>query len=82
MAEKMTQPKTITLDVRDLPPWERHPKIFELLDGFQSGDALILINDHDPRPLHYQLMMERAGQFEYSSKEKGPKEWVATIKRV
>lgn len=29
-------------------------------------------NDHDPRPLHDQLMMEREGQFEWSSHEEDP----------
>ncbi|MBI4295955.1 MAG: DUF2249 domain-containing protein [Chloroflexi bacterium] len=82
MAKRTAEPKIVTLDVRDIPPWERHPKIFEILDAFESGDTLTLVNDHDPRPLHYQLMMERPGQFEYASREKGPKEWVATIKRV
>jgi uncharacterized protein (DUF2249 family) len=27
-----------TLDVRDMPPWERHPKIFETFDSLKSGD--------------------------------------------
>ena len=73
--------KVITLDVRNMPPWERHPKIFEILDGMSSGDTLALTNDHDPKPLRYQLMMEREGQFDWDSQEKGPREWVATIKK-
>ncbi len=77
----MTEPRTLALDVRDLPPWERHPKIFEILDGMASGDTLVLTNDHDPRPLHYQLMAERKDQFDWTAQEKGPQEWVATIKR-
>ncbi len=77
----MTETRTITLDVRPLPPWERHPKILEILDGLAPGEALVLTNDHDPRPLHYQLMNERADQFDWDSQEKGPFEWVATIKK-
>ena len=78
----MTQVKTVTLDVRTIPPWERHPKIFEIFDGLAVGEALVIINDHDPRPLHYQFMMEREGQFEWKSEEKSAREWMATIKRV
>ena len=74
--------KTVTLDVRQMPPWERHPKIFELFDGLAPGDTLLLINDHDPRPLHYQFMNERTGKFEWHSQEKGPQHWEATIKKV
>lgn len=73
---------TVTLDVREIPPWERHPKIFEIFDGLQLGETLELINDHDPRPLHYEFMHEREGQFEWESEEKGPREWVAHIKKA
>ena len=78
----MTQTKIVTLDVRTVPPWERHPKIFEIFDGLAGGETLVIINDHDPRPLHYQFMMEREGQFEWKSEEKSSREWMATIKRI
>ena len=74
--------KEVTIDVREMPPWERHPKIFERFDGLEVGDVLILINDHDPRPLHYQFMAEREGTFEWTSTEKGPREWVAEIRKL
>lgn len=74
--------RVVVLDVREMPPWERHPKIFELFDSLQPGETIKLINDHDPRPLHYQFMMEREGQFTWESHEEGPREWVAYIKRV
>lgn len=77
-----TETKVITLDVREMPPWERHPKIFEIFDSMKPGETLQLVNDHDPRPLHYQFMMERKDQFEWHSEEKGPRHWVATIKRI
>jgi uncharacterized protein (DUF2249 family) len=73
---------TITLDVRELPPWERHPLIFEKWEALEVGDTLELVNDHDPKPLHYQFMMEMEGEFEWDSQEKGPREWVAHIKRI
>ena len=72
----------VVLDVRAMPPWERHPKIFELFDSLNSGQTLKLINDHDPRPLHYQFLAERKDQFTWVSEEKGPQEWVALITKV
>ncbi len=77
-----TDTAVITLDVREMPPWERHPKIMETFDGMKPGDTLQIINDHDPRPLHYQFMMEREGQFQWHSEEKGPRHWIATIKKM
>jgi len=75
-------PKTNVLDVRPLPPFERHPKIFELWEQMEVGDTLELINDHDPRPLQYQFMMEREGEFEWESHERGPRDWVAHTKKI
>ena len=42
---------------------------------------MLLVNDHDPRPLHYQLMIEHSGRFQWDSEEKGPQHWEATIKK-
>lgn len=74
--------KVVRLDVRQMPPWERHPKIFEVWESLEVGDTIQLVNDHNPKPLHYEFIMEREGQFDWRSEEKGPQEWVAWIKRV
>jgi uncharacterized protein (DUF2249 family) len=47
-----------TLDVRDVPPPERHPKIHEAFETLESGEVLELVNDHDPKPLFYELQAE------------------------
>lgn len=75
-------PATVTLDVREMPPFVRHPKIFEVWESLPVGDTLELINDHDPRPLHYQFMIEREGEFEWESHENSPMEWVARIRKI
>ncbi len=72
----------ITLDVREMPPWERHPKIFELFDSIKPGDTIKLINDHNPAPLHYQFMHERKDQFEWKTEEISEREWVAYIRKI
>ena len=47
--------KEFTLDVRVLPPQEKHRHIFEKLENLAAGEDLILLNDHDPKPLFYQM---------------------------
>ena len=65
-----------------MSPWDRHPKIFEAFEELPVGDTLVIVNDHDPKPLQYTFMVEREGQFEWNTEEKGPREWVATIKKI
>ncbi len=75
----MSESKVITLDVRDIIPRERHPKIFNTFDSLQPGEKMILINDHDPKPLKYQLDAERTGQLEWEYILTGPEEWKVEI---
>lgn len=46
------------LDLRDVPPPERHPLVHERFEELDSGEALTLVNDHDPKPLFYELCAE------------------------
>lgn len=61
-----------TIDVRPMPPPERHEAIRGLLVGLATGETPRLVNDHDPAPLHYQLDVTRAGQFRWAYAESGP----------
>src|SRR5512146_311860 len=45
----MTDPQQ--LDVRNLPPPQRHTLIFAACGKLSVGEAVILVNDHDPKPL-------------------------------
>jgi len=71
-----------TLDVRVIPPREKHPSIFRLIDTLQPGEALQIVNDHDPMPLFYQLQAERPGLFSWDKVENGPEVWRADIARL
>ena len=71
-----------TVDVRPITPRERHPLIFSTFDGLQSGDAFVLVNDHDPRPLYYQFLHEREGQFEWTYLKNGPDVWQVRITKT
>ena len=47
-----------TIDVREIPPAERHPKIHGAFEELESGETLTLINDHEPKPLFYEMQAE------------------------
>ena len=71
-----------TIDVRIYEPRDKHPMIFKTFDGLGIDETMELINDHDPRPLHYQFIMELPEQFEWEYLEQGPEVWrVAITKR-
>ena len=72
----------VTLDVRTLPPRDRHALIFEKLEALPVAGALELINDHHPKPLHYQLVAEYPGQFAWEYLEAGPDVWRVRITRT
>lgn len=75
--------KTIeSIDVRQIPPPQRHPKIFQTFDNLAVGQSFVLINDHDPKPLYYQFLHEREGQFSWVYLEEGPETWQVKIKRT
>lgn len=76
----MTDP--VVIDVREIPPRERHPLIFQTFDGLAPGAALLLVNDHDPKPLYYQLQAERAGQVSWEPQEEGPERWVIRVGKL
>lgn len=77
-----TAGQTITLDLRPLPPVERHPLIFSTFDDVTVGKQIKIVNDHDPRPLHYQFEAERQGTYSWRTADEGPEKWVAYIKKI
>jgi uncharacterized protein (DUF2249 family) len=70
------------LDVRPLPPAQRHAQIFQRFVALKPGEAFMLINDHDPKPLFYQFKFEYEGQFSWDYVENGPEVWRVRIGRL
>jgi len=72
----------IVVDVRAMQPRERHPRIFEVFDNLGEGESLLLLNDHDPKPLFYQLQAERPGESRWEPQEEGPERWAILISKT
>jgi uncharacterized protein (DUF2249 family) len=73
---------TNTVDVRSLVPAERHATIFRLVNELAPGGSFVLVNDHDPKPLYYQLEAEHPGAFSWTYVERGPEVWQVEIGKV
>ncbi|HEY8485216.1 MAG TPA: DUF2249 domain-containing protein [Longimicrobiales bacterium] len=70
------------LDVRVIPPREKHPTIFATFEALRPGESFILVNDHDPRPLRYQFEFEYTGQYDWQYLEQGPVVWRVQISKL
>ncbi|MCK6422423.1 MAG: DUF2249 domain-containing protein [Aquabacterium sp.] len=68
-----------TIDVRQVPPRERHSLIFATFDRLPSGGALELVNDHDPQPLRGQFEALMPTSYEWAYLESGPETWRVRI---
>ncbi|MBS1762045.1 MAG: iron-sulfur cluster repair di-iron protein [Bacteroidetes bacterium] len=69
------------LNVTELEPRQKHPTIFVRFDELLQGESLTIHNDHDPKPLYYQLLGERGNIFEWEYLEEGPQLWRVKISK-
>ncbi len=72
---------TSKVDSREYEPKDKHIVIFETFHSLKKGEKMELVNDHDPRPLHYQMLAEYTDQFEWEYLEKGPEVWRVAIEK-
>jgi uncharacterized protein (DUF2249 family) len=70
------------IDVRTIAPRDRHPLIFSTFGSLAAGEALELVNDHDPRPLYHQFNAQVPGQFAWQYLQAGPDLWRVAITRT
>ncbi|RTL92996.1 MAG: DUF2249 domain-containing protein [Hyphomicrobiales bacterium] len=82
MSQTQSASAASELDVRSLVPAQRHAKIFELVGQLAPGGSFVLVNDHDPKPLYYQLEAEHPQQFSWTYLERGPQVWRVEIRRL
>ncbi len=69
------------LNVTLLEPRQKHPTIFSRFDALKEGESLTIHNDHDPKPLYYQLLGQRGNIFTWEYLEEGPEWWKIKISK-
>jgi regulator of cell morphogenesis and NO signaling len=67
------------IDVPTIEPKLKHPTIFRVFDSLEGGESLIIHNDHDPKPVYYQLLGERGDVFLWQYLQQGPEIWEVRV---
>jgi regulator of cell morphogenesis and NO signaling len=67
------------INVPLIEPRLKHPTIFKTFDEMGDGSSLTILNDHDPKPVYYQLLGERGNVFKWEYLEQGPEVWRVKI---
>jgi uncharacterized protein (DUF2249 family) len=73
---------TTTYDLRSLVPAQRHQLAFQCFDALADGEALELINDHEPRGLLMQFVEQRPNSFDWQVMQAAPGAWRIRISRA
>ena len=76
----------MVLDLRGVTPAMRRPLVFAVVDKMieiDCSDSVVVIVDHDPSGLGYQLDLRREtrGCFEFECDQRMDGAWVALIRR-
>ncbi len=69
-------------DVRPHPPAKRHDMVYEAFAAIQPGEAFVFTNDHDPKPLYYQLEAENKEPFTWEYLQAGPEVWQVRVAKT
>lgn len=72
----------LTVDVREIAPRDRHGRVLSGIRALRAGQSLELVNDHDPKPLYYQMQAEMPGLFGWDYVQDGPDVWCVRITRL
>jgi len=70
------------MDVRPIPCSIKHGLIIRTWLGLPVNEHFILLNDHDPVPLHYQFAAQWPGAFTWEHLVKGPEEYRVKITKL
>jgi uncharacterized protein (DUF2249 family)/quercetin dioxygenase-like cupin family protein len=75
-------PRGRALDLRRTPRERRHSLVFYAFDCLAVGESFVLVNDHDPQPLHVQMEQLRPGELAWEYEVQGPYEFRIKLSRV
>jgi CRP/FNR family transcriptional regulator len=74
--------QTRTLDVRPIPTWERHGRIFSAFSDLRDHASLTIVTDHEPRPLRLQFEERHPNEFVWEQRNTGIGRWEVHLRRL
>ena len=80
--EAATSRVVSTFDVRPYHPAKRHEMVFDSFAELEPGEAFIFTNDHDPKPLYYQIEAENKLPFTWEYLQAGPEVWQVKVAKT
>lgn len=82
---KQVQMETIrknVINVQELEPSLRHDTIFEVFEGLSEGESLLIRNNHDPKPVYFQMLEIFGDTFLWEYEKEGPELWEISVAKV
>lgn len=70
-----------TLEVPAIFPAIRHQTLIQTFEALQPGESFIIHNDHDPRPLYYELLSKKGNILTFDYLQNGPEHWQVLVKK-
>lgn len=70
------------MDVRPIPCSVKHGLIIKTWLDLGVGEHFVLLNDHDPVPLHYQFAAQWPNTFSWQHLAQGPNEYRVKITKL
>ncbi|AHM62701.1 iron-sulfur cluster repair di-iron protein [Flammeovirgaceae bacterium 311] len=58
------------------------PAILKKFDSLKAGESMVIVNEHNPILLYYQLLADRGNTFDWEYLEKGQDHWRVKITRI
>lgn len=72
----------VLLDVQSIPRWLRHARIFSTFDALLAGQHLVLVSDHEPRPLRAQFEERCGSRYSWMERQLGDGRWEVRVRKV
>lgn len=71
-----------TYDLRPYEPAQRHEMFYQAFAEIKPGEAFSFLNDHDPKPLYYQMEAESKDPFRWEYLQEGPEVWEVRVSKT